>query len=303
MPNDTIYIERHPGDLVTAEDWNKLQSEIQADIKQKVDKAKQEVIDGGVKRADNADKFDNKTPKNWTDELDQRYAPKVHDHEGMANYRRYFRRADSAEEGYTLLEHGLGRFPLVDVYQLLDITVPSSISSTNDNQVTKFLLYYGHEELDLLQQNTSTRRLPRRLLGSAWEPILAEYNVQYQDDDSLEDVFNDFLDAFFKLPAADEMAHQVSKWINDHRDNRTIADLKKRGEWDDLRWVVLPQKLLVGGAPILPPSGTAPPPVLNQMDVIHLNYNTTAIKYTGPTTTGTAGSNPVIIDLMILLRS
>lgn len=301
MPNDTtFYIERHPGDLVTAEDWNDLQSKIQADLKKKIDEAKQAVIDGGVKRADNADKFDNKTPKNWTDELDQRYAPKVHDHEGLANYRRYFREMD-AEETLVVLDHKLHRLPLVDIYELMSLNVPAAIRSPNANQQQnpKFLLYYGHEELDLLQANVvsnQAKRLPRKVLGTPWEPLLQEYVVEYEDDDSLNDVINDFFDAFFKLPAADDiLAHEVSKWIDSHQDDRTIADLKKRDEWDDIRWLYLPRKL-----PLEKPTANAdnqPQIFSTPLEVVHMSYDALAVILDD-----TAAIN-LPLDVMFLLRS
>jgi hypothetical protein len=292
----SVYVEAQPGQLITSAAWNEMQKKIKDDIQAQVAKAEQDVIDGGVKRADDADKFDNKTPKGWTDDLDQRYAPKVHDHEGMANYRRYFRKMDKTEETFILLEHGLGRYPLVDVYQLLPILVPTPILPQGAATQTKFLLYYGHEELDLLQTNLTSKRLPRRTLGNAWEPLLAEYQVQYTDDDSLEDLFNDFLDAFFKLPAADEMDHQVTKWIDDHRDKRTVGELKKRGEWDDIRWVVLPQKIVVGGPPAIQNTDGSMPQ--NPLDVTHLSYNTLAVRYGVNIQT-----SPTNVDLMIVLRS
>ena len=78
----TPYIDRNPGDLITAEDWDEVQVKIKEDIANQLKAAKDDVLHGAtpVDHAINADKFDNKTPKNWTDELDQRYAAKTHDH-------------------------------------------------------------------------------------------------------------------------------------------------------------------------------------------------------------------------------
>ena len=286
MSNNTYYIERHPGDLVTAEDWNDLQAKIQADMKKEIDDAKNDVTKKGVSRADNADKFDNKSAKNWTDDLDQRYAPKVHDHEGLANYRRYFRKLDP-DETFVLLEHGLGRMPLVDVYQLLPIEVTLAAPAPPTN--TKFLLYYGHEELDLLQGVVTGKRVPRRGLGTSWERFLQEFKVKYEDDDSLRDVINDFLEAFFNLPIASEMDHQQSDRIKDYVNrDRTVADLKKRDEWDDIRWLFLPQQLDIGGPP---PNGGGRP----RVDVIHLSYDTLMVKVDPAPLNG--------LDCMLILRS
>ena len=308
MPdNNSVYIEVHPGDLISAGLFNGMQQKIKEDIQTKIDKAKQDVVESGVKRADNADKFDNKSPKDWTDVLDQRYAPRVHDHEGTANYRRYFRRMDT-EQTLLVLEHGLHRFPLVDIYRLEPIVVPADLRPTPANGqrpadalTTPFFLYYGHGELDLLQQQAlfGNRRLPRRSLGTPWEMLLTEVGVQYEDDDSLNDVLNDFLDAFFKPPATDEMEHNVSRWIDEHRDNRTIADLKRRDEWDDIRWAVLPRKLAVGQALGVGDQGEGAPPIVS-IDVIDLSYDTLAIQLPQNLQNRQNGQP---LDLMILLRS
>lgn len=309
--NNSPYVEVHPGDLISAELFNGMQQKIKEDIQSSIDKAKGEVIDGGVKRADNADKFDSKSPKDWTDILDQRYAPRVHDHEGTASYRRYFRRMD-AEETLLVLEHGLHRFPLVDVYRLEPLQIPVDLIPTPASgerptapATTPFFLYYGHTELDLLQQQpviTPPKRLPRRVLGTPWEMLLTEVGVAYTDDYSLNDVINDFLDAYFKAPAADEMEHMVSKWIDDHRDSRTVATLKQRGEWDDIRWAVLPRKLADGLALI---SGADQQQgVVVGVDVIHLSYDTLAVQLpTNAFRPAPGGQQSQPLDLMILLRS
>jgi len=305
----TPYIPRNPGDLITAEDWDDMQIQIKEDIANQIESAKDDVLHGTtpVDHAVNADKFDNKTPKNWTDELDQRYAPKVHDHEGMANYQRYFRQMDEDKNNLVILEHGLGRFPLVDIYQLWPITVPDTIEATNAVNPSKFVLYYGHEELDILKKSYENLKLPRRksVWGIPWEQLLTEYEVKYEDDDSLNDVINDFLDTFFTLPLADEVDHQVTKWIDEHRDKFSIEQLKKRDEWDDIRWGFLPRKLNIGGVPLLDIPLDDETEILlspNPVDIFHLNYNSILISFNPSSIQGTQ-QKPSTIDLMIVLRS
>ena len=72
---------------------------------------------------------------------------------------------------------------------------------------------------------------PAAVLGTPWELLLTEVGVQYDDDDSLNDVINDFFDAFFKAPAADEMDHMVSRGLTNTATIRTIANLKQRDQW------------------------------------------------------------------------
>lgn len=192
----------------------------------------------------------------------------------MAMSRHYFRRLDS-EQPRAILEHKLGRFPRVDVYTLDDI--PDQPSGT------RFLVFYGHDEMDVMIQKLW--KVPRPILGTRLEQLLPEYRVKWEDDDSLGDVVNDFLDAFFQLPAADEMSHKSSKWIDDHLD-KTIGELKKRDEWDDVRWLVLPKKLVVGS-----PEAAFTPLV----NVEQLSYDALAVF-----TNQVPPANP--IDLMIVLK-
>jgi hypothetical protein len=290
MSNQTQpYIGYKPGDLIAAESMNEMQVKIKEDIQGQIKVAKEEVKKTGVDRADNAGKFDNKTPKVWTDELDQRYATKVHDHEGLAAYRRYFKRLRPGQT--VVLEHKLGRFPLVDVSELLPIA-PGVTPPINE----KFYLYYHHEERDRDLLFTEDRGMVRWPWGTPLEQLLSEYQVEWEDDDSLGDVVNDFLDAFFKPPAVDHIEHKTSKWIDDHRE-MTIGKLKERNEWPDIRWVVRPEKLVVGHVHIfgVPETG------FHLLNVHHLSYDTLAVIYRQPPTGISPPPQP--IDLMILLRS
>jgi len=306
MANETTpYMPRNPGDLITAEDWNEVQVKVKEDMQDRIQAAKEQIKKTGVDRADNADKFDNKTPKDWTDDLDERYAPKVHDHEGPDVYRRYLKRLKADQK--VVLEHKLGSFPLVDVYELLPIAPDLSENPINE----KFYLYYHHEERDRDLLFTEDRGMVRWPWGTPFEQLLSEYNVEWEDDDSLGDVINDFLDGFFKSPVVDHMEHSTSPWINDHR-KMLIGELKKRDEWPDIRWVFRPHKLIVGLPPVGPhewPESFSTP---SWVDVIHLSYDALAVITPADlegtvheeTASGETSKVPrMAIDLMILLRS
>lgn len=296
MTNETTaYIPHNPGDLVTAEDWNDVQRQIKEDIQNQIESAKEEIKDTGVKRADNADKFDNKTPKGWTDELDERYALKIHDHEELAAYRRYYKQMEAGD--VIVLEHKLDRFPLVDVYVLLPIyPEPTGEGEAEEGEEyieEKFYLYYHHEERDRDRLYTQERGRQRWPWGTPIEQLLLEYQVEWEDDDSLGDVANDFLEAFFTSPT-DHISHRTSPWIDEKRD-RTIAELKRRDEWPDIRWAVRPEKLVVGTLGMGERAGREGELLV---EVTHLSYNTLEIR-----TASNLGANVEAIDLMILLRS
>jgi hypothetical protein len=283
MPYENF--EFKPGELITAERMNAMQDAIKGDIQGEIETASEHIKKTGVDKATNAEKFDAKTSKEWTDALDQRYSPKVHDHEGQAVYKRYFKQL---RDGQTIvLEHKLGRFPIVDIYKLKSIVESVQREARSIDEDTKFYLYYHHEERDekLLTEDRGMVRWP---WGIPLEQLLTEYDVKWELDDSLGDVINDFLDAFFKPPAVDHMDHKLSPWIESHKE-KSIGYLKKRDEWPDIRWVVKPEKVAFG-----PAAGTAGV-ASDRISVIHLSYDTLAVKaeLTGQDS----------IDLMILLRS
>jgi len=242
------YIKRDPGDLITSEDWNEVQVEIKKDIEAKIKSAKEQIKKTGVERADNADKFDNKTPKGWTDELDERYAAKVHDHKGETVYRRYHKRF-TKETRSAFLHHELGRFPLVDVYELLPFVLPVSSGGTSevessDGYPPKFFLYYHHEEADKFGLNAKVCQM-RVPLGVPIEAVLDEYGIVWERDNTLEDVRND-LWGFGELPGLftppnDEISHAFSPWIKEN-ERLKIKTLDKNNEWENIQLAFRPRK-------------------------------------------------------------
>lgn len=306
---NTPYIERSPGDLVTSEDWNEVQVKIKDDISSQAGKVEKALEEHAGEPVDAA-KFGGKAPAEWAEQ----FAPRVHDHEGMAAYRRYFKRLKIEQPA--LLEHKLGRFPLVDIYQLMPIPVTAAQEVGKPAATptfVKFFLYYGHEDLEALLPK-AMNEYPEliREWGVPLEQILQEYEVVWEDDDSLGDVFNDFLSAFFKPPLVDHMEHKTSPWIDGHRE-KTVSELKQRDEWPDIRWGFIPVRLTVGseGFRVECPSNagttTVPCKIAPAVNVYHLNYDKLAII---PGDLGDenvpGGKTPVprrSIDLMILLRS
>ncbi|MDD1750045.1 MAG: hypothetical protein LUO89_09230 [Methanothrix sp.] len=250
---NTPYIQRNPGDIWTAEDWNGVQTKIKDDIRGKIDEATKQITKTGVQRADSADKFAEKTPDDWVKDLDGRYAQKVHDHEGQAVYRAYHKRF-TKDTPSAFLEHKLGRFPLVDVYELqkvpfngtqdengtIQLDEGGSIKSS-DNKPIKFFLYYHHEEADKFGLDVKVYR-DRARLGVPLKDVLAQYGVEWEDDDTLQDVRNDLWDKLFALPN-DEISHSSSPWIESCCIERTkIGRLKSNDEWQDIRLAFRPVK-------------------------------------------------------------
>jgi len=242
---NTPYIQRNPGDIWTAEDWNGVQTKIKDDIREKIDEATEQITKTGVLRADNADKFAEKTPDDWVRDLDGRYAQKLHDHEGQSVYRRYHKRF-SKEVPAAFIEHNLGRFPLVDVYELMEVSpeieanLPETIK-TSDGKPARFFLYYHHEESDRFKLDIKVYRDKARF-GIPLETVLTEYGVEWEDDDTLQDVRNDLWDRLFALPN-DEISHVSSPWIEEKCIERAkVGELKTNDEWQDIKLAFRPVK-------------------------------------------------------------
>lgn len=318
MENQVEPYERcNPGDVISADLCNRLQVRIKEDIHDQIETASEEIKESGVSRADNADEFDGRTPKEWTDELDGRYAASVHDHEGLAAYRCYYKRLEPGDT--IVLEHKLGRFPLVDVYELLPVLpeagrnpLPDLLPEAPAGQDAipeKFYLYYHHEERDRDILRTRDRGMSHWPWGIPFEELLTQFGVEWEDDDSLGDVYNDFLDAFFKPPQVDWMEHRTSPWIDDHRES-TIQELKRRDEWPDIRWAVRPFKMIVG-LPIVFTLNDIRTSLAPMINVFHISYDTVGIAAGDPLHPWiviNANGNQVEIprrhiDLLILLRS
>jgi hypothetical protein len=301
----TPYVPANPGDLITAENWNDMQCQVQEDIKTTAAVTKEELKEEGVSKADNAAKFDGKSPKDWTDTLDERYAEKVHDHEGMANYRRFIKRF-TPELDKVLLHHDLGRFPLVDIYRLEPVVGEKASDNIREQfGHCKLLFYYGHADADNFGLSNQVYREKIRL-GLPFGPLLDELGVEYEDDDTIEDVLNDMWDAFMQDPN-DELDHCQSPWVEECcGKRRTVADLKKADQWNDLYVAILPLRVLAGDSVCRRDSeGQAgndlPRPC--KVVVAQANYKTIYLEVEGLDSNVDANGNVQPLDLMILMRS
>jgi len=285
----TPYIPHSPGDLITADDWNGLQRKIKDDIHAQVEAGKEEVKHEGVDKATNAEHFAGMSEKDLEDKLDQRYAPKAHDHEGQSAYRRFIKEF-SSDPGLdkVLLRHDLGRFPLVDVYELLPVVDPATPrrgKQTNDLTGCKILFYYGHADADALGLRERVGR-ERVGIGIPFEEVLRELTVKYDDNDQIEDVLNDMWDAFMKDPN-DEIKHCTTDWVDECcGERRTVAELKEADDWNDLYVAWRPRKWGFG-------EGVTPSRVV----VEHVNYSTVLV------TVEASAVIDNVLDLMILMRS
>jgi hypothetical protein len=283
------YIPQNPGDLITAENWNQMQVDIRQDIQASIKAAEDDIKAGTVAKAQDATTLEGETLTQITSDNDKRYAYKVHDHEGVAAYRRYFK-----EFTYQLpdafLRHGLHRFPIVDTYRLDDV-VKKQPTATDAADYTgcKFLFFRKHQDADPYGLYVSSGR-DNELLGVQLDELVKEYNVDVKDDDSIEDAIGDTWDEVFKAPS-DKIQYCQTPWVKECCDkSRTVGDLKKSGDWPDLYIAMRPLKCGMT-------SELTDPPCLAEVDQV--NYDTIFVRLTADFI---KSQNETAV-LMFLLRS
>jgi hypothetical protein len=291
MTETQPYLTRSPGDPVTAGDWNDVQVQVKNDIAAQIAAAKADIEKTGVQHADDADQFAHRSDTQWLSELDKRYALIGHGHEGPAAYRRnlkHFSQEPGMDE--VLLQHHLGAFPLVDIYELAPVT-----NGTDNTGALRLFFYYGHADEEKYGLSVRVGR-DRARLGLHLDRVLAELKVDYNDDSSIGDVVNDMWDALRADPN-DELAHGVSPWIDECcGEARTVAELKRTQQWDDLYLAMRPMKVT-----LLHDSGT-PQTTPFTVTALHVDYDTVYLKVDG-LGKDAAGGVREQADLMILLRS
>lgn len=249
------YIPRKPGDLITAEDWNALQEKIQADIQQQVKKAMEEIIQQGVSRADNADQFNNQDSAAWIAQLDKRYAAQVHDHKDLKAYQRYFLELETALAGPSprlqpaVIEHNMGRTPVVQVYELLELPIQKKNGEAFTDVPNQRFCFCGPEFADDEANKLVTKAPDERPWGDSLDEVVEELargievserealKAKFSDDYTLgawlDDITRDFFvpglapryfNAGFKSPI------YKTQWVKDRQKDK-VSKLISDGEW------------------------------------------------------------------------
>lgn len=288
------YIPHSAGDLVTAEDWNEMQQFVKADL---ADNAAADTKAVGelktlIANVD-APKFGGKTPDDWTGDLDKRYIRRD-EPQAPGQYRRYFKQVDKELAGTpppiepAVIEHNLCRFPLVEVFELqplLKAPTPSGLDAV------KFLIYYA-TKLDPIAKLLNTESSDRFYWGDLLGFWLDQFGVTPALTQSFSDLVNDFWGKMFDPGLEqDEFNNEsfgntpyVQKWMDD---DKTVGDLVKGGQWDDIRVATRPKL-----ATWLPaPDAAAGAVPIQEVLVYHVSQNAVEIKVPRP------------MDLMVLLRT
>lgn len=277
----SAYIPHNPGDLITAEDWNDLQKKIKEDIAKQVQDAIQKV--DNVPNADNAHKLENQTPEELTNDILEKARQELPKRTG---YKMLFKRLVKDKE--KVIKHDLDAPPLVDVYQLDYFKVVCSADEEKHKAWVNFYLYHTSEKKIRFTKDGPTETIeiepkdgpPFRI---PFSEMLSLYKVKYTDSTSLDDLANEFWKALFADPndEFDENQFCHSPWFDKCCcDQRTVADLKSRGDWNDIWFQMRPRKTINYPAAGTPNPPTTPNPTLapTQIQVVHFDFETLGIK-------------------------
>jgi hypothetical protein len=280
---ETPYVQRNPGDLLTAEDWNTVQRKIYEDIRTTSQAAADAVTH--VASADDADHLEGKDLNGLTEEITRRVLDQVL---GRTGYQQLFKMMKKGD--ITELEHNLGSCPVVDVYELDYFRV---VCREDDESRLAYATFYLHHRSErrvrVRDGNTQVavdiqpKDFPE--LGIPFSDLLTRYQVPFTDASSLDDLETEFWKAFFRDPndqfGDDTYCH--SPWFERCcKQKTTVGELKDNGEWNDILFQFRPRKSVnfPAGASIGGGNQVQIPAPAN-VQVQHLDLNRTAVWFRG----------------------
>ncbi|MEO1091397.1 MAG: hypothetical protein AAFX81_12220 [Pseudomonadota bacterium] len=231
------YVEFKAGGPVCAEEFNLMQERICADIQTQIAAAVAELTD--IANAGNSEKLAGETPQ----ELLDRFLEKaMQEFPTQTGYRMVIKRLVHGE--LRLIEHGLKRCPLVDVYELKSFDVVCAHDDDRHVEEVKMFLYHSSERK--IRNPDPDAGGPGSITieetnGPAFKYPLFEYadllGVTYNDESSLQDFEAEFWEKMFEDPSdaldPEEFCH--SPWFERCcREERTVGSLKEKGDADEL---------------------------------------------------------------------
>lgn len=296
MPEEelTPYIEQKPRDLLTADNWNEMQRRIKEDIRATSREAA-EAIDH-VARADDSDRLEGLSADELKEDIVKKALDEVRARRG---YLQVFRVLEVGKESE--IQHDFGACPLVDVYQLDYFPVVCCEDKEEYPAWVTFYLHHSGEGTLRYSGKDEARRTvdiqPRG--GPNWRIPLADfldrYDVSYSGDQSLSDLEGELWEAFFTKPndttfVDPQYGHSV--WFDKCcREEKTVRELKRSKDWDDLWIQMRPRKTInfpavafkgsIGGIDPRAELGDALP-APTQVQVTHYGWNTVGIELLAP---------------------
>jgi len=324
------YITYNPGDLITAENMNAMQIDIRGDI------AKQ-VADGvagkkDIEHATSADQLGTMTLADVTQHILGLALAEIAKRTG---HMQVFCNLKVGVD--KIVEHKLKAYPIADVYQLdyfLAVCAKDDMPGDAQAQWTLFYLYHANERRLRIPPGTDPIDIetdPKfRVL---WKNLLDQFQeeklLEYTDDTTLDDLEVDFWRAMFSAPndSFDPDASCHSPWFEKCcGERRTIGDLKKHGDFDDIYLKIKRRKTINYAKTSATPDPAQPydwyQPEPTNVRVSQLDLDTVALRLLDPptypvfpTTTGKeppTGRTPIValpadfaqhLPVMLLLKA
>jgi hypothetical protein len=280
------YVGHAPGQILTAAAWNQAMSLIHQDVRSTSQEAADAVTH--VAKADDAATLGGLDLAALIEEVTKRVLDDVR---GRTGYQQLFKvlRADEV----TVIEHGLGTAPLVDLYKLEYFEVAAREDDETRAAFATFYLCQAEERRVRVPTTSGGRRAidiqppDGPDLGIPFKDMLARYGVVYTDTSSLDDLETEFWQAFFKAPndRFNDDQYARSPWFERCcKEQQTVRQLKAQGDWDDILLIVHPRKTVNTQRPTPgndePRAGTGARPA--NVSVQHLDNDRTALWFRGP---------------------
>jgi len=274
------YIAQNPGDLITAANWNQVQVDIKGDIAGQIQQAIARVKN--VDHAVDADTLGGQSADELTASILQKAEQIL---PARTGYVRAFNRLVKGQE--RIVKHNLKAFPLVDIYQL-DYFQAICAHGENDNEpvwVNFYLYHTGERTVSAKVGGTTIKAIiedqDRQPFRVRFSDMLTLFNVKYTDTTTLDDLETDFWTAVWGAPNdqfdVDQFCH--SPWFEKCccGEQRSVKQLKDRGDWDDIWFKMLPRKTINYLQPGPTLAATEPAPAPTQIEVAHHDFDTVGI--------------------------
>lgn len=299
----TPYDTFNPGDLIAAERMNAMQIAIKEDIHAKVQTV-QDDLDQFKEEPVDADTFGGQTPDEWKTFYDERYVLKADLEGSLGYYRRYFKQLALPSDSPlpSLIEHNLGRYPVVSLFELAELRGGEEPDSNElvisaEGERVKFLVYYaGHRDPDAAKLMTRAGTDAVHW-GDPLQDILDQFGLQVSDSQYFDDVLNDLWGKIFDPGLEQDHFRRNSYGHTEYvqsqllGNSRTVKELKDGGIWSDLRLATRPQMIPTQVEFSTSARDGDDNGQINRVQIFHLSQNMLEIR---------ADSN---IDLMVILRT
>jgi hypothetical protein len=275
-----------PGDLITAQLFNGLQDQIKKDTADEIKKAVHDLHK--VDQSGDADKLGGSSP----DELEERILKRaLAEIPKRTGYKRIFKRLEKRDEP-EIVNHGLGAFPLIDVYQLDYFRVVCGDDEDKEDKFVNFYLYHSDEtELKSAVPGgkkviIETSQEGQFVFKIKWVDMLKDLGVTYTPSQSIGDLVTEFWQALFKKPndKFDVDQYCNSPWFEKCcGENRSMAQIQQRNNLDELWFQMRARKTI--NFPYPNPVVTSPPSppsnFPNNLEVVHLDFDNLGVKLLG----------------------